>query len=217
MADTTAGPPKQGSELMHGPEPEIHRERPSGPINPWPRPVPFRHTLRKDTAMSELLVDFITSLNGHTSRKGWPGSGLQGRAWLGSASSPRSLPHRSEHLPPHVGSPRRGPGGPRRVQARKERRPSTSPRRRPRWCTPPWLEEPLTGPTPRLVRGDPVEAVPAMKEDGSGSSARRQPRPVPVTATGGRRPLPGSGCPPSSPGPRAQNASTTAPQRRPSR
>jgi len=29
--------------------------------------------LGKDTTMSELLVDFITSLDGHASGEGWPG------------------------------------------------------------------------------------------------------------------------------------------------
>src|SRR5881275_1496261 len=41
----------------------------------------------KDTGMRELLVDFITSLDGYASAEGWPGWwGLQGPeylAWLG--------------------------------------------------------------------------------------------------------------------------------------
>jgi len=41
----------------------------------------------KDTNMAELLVDFITSLDGYASGEGWPGFwGLEGPeylAWLG--------------------------------------------------------------------------------------------------------------------------------------
>src|SRR4051812_38933877 len=44
-------------------------------------------TPRKDTTMRELLVDFITSLDGYASGEGWPGFwGLEGPeylAWLG--------------------------------------------------------------------------------------------------------------------------------------
>ena len=42
--------------------------------------------------MRELLVDFITSLDGYASAEGWPGWwGLQGPStWRGSASNPRS-------------------------------------------------------------------------------------------------------------------------------
>src|SRR3954465_7826514 len=51
------------------------------------RPVQARDTRGKDTAMSELLVDFITSLDGYASGEGWPGFwGLEGPeylAWLG--------------------------------------------------------------------------------------------------------------------------------------
>ena len=41
--------------------------------------------------MSELLVDFITSLDGYASGEGWPGSGASRvrSTSLGSASSPR--------------------------------------------------------------------------------------------------------------------------------
>src|SRR3954454_18428834 len=51
------------------------------------RPVQARDTRGKDTTMSELLVDLITSLDGYASAEGWPGFwGLQGPeylAWLG--------------------------------------------------------------------------------------------------------------------------------------
>src|SRR6516225_8980903 len=43
----------------------------------------------KDTAMPELLIDFITSLDGYAAADGWPGWwGLEGPeylAWLGEA------------------------------------------------------------------------------------------------------------------------------------
>ena len=46
----------------------------------------------KDTTMPELLVDFITSLDGYASAEGWPGFwGLQGPeylAWLDEQPKP---------------------------------------------------------------------------------------------------------------------------------
>src|SRR4029079_433792 len=62
--------------------------RPSNLASPWShsqqRP---RDARRRRTAMRELLVDFITSLDGYASGEGWPGFwGLEGPeylAWLG--------------------------------------------------------------------------------------------------------------------------------------
>ncbi len=63
--------------------------------------------------MQELLVDFITSLDGYGAAEGWPGFwGLQGPeylAWLGE--QPERDPHDPdgrEHVPPHVRILRRG-------------------------------------------------------------------------------------------------------------
>src|SRR3954454_11566340 len=48
------------------------------------RPVQARDTRGKDTTMSELLVDFISSLDGYASAEGWPGYwGLEGPEYLG--------------------------------------------------------------------------------------------------------------------------------------
>lgn len=51
------------------------------------RPVRAHDSLGKDAAMSDLLVGFLTSLDGCASGEGWPGfGGLEGPeplAWLG--------------------------------------------------------------------------------------------------------------------------------------
>jgi hypothetical protein len=90
--------------------------------------------------MSELLVDFITSLDGYASGEGWPGFwGLEGPeylAWLGEqpevtylmgANTYRLMSGFAAGEVPLV----RTSSGPKR------RRPSTSSPRRPRWCSPP--------------------------------------------------------------------------------
>ena len=51
----------------------------------------YRRPKDKDTTMAELLIDFITSLDGYAAADGWPGWwGLQGPeylAWLGGQLS----------------------------------------------------------------------------------------------------------------------------------
>src|SRR5215217_2661179 len=67
---------------------ELIGKQPNGPdelvARGWSKLVT---PLGKETAMSELLVDFITSLDGYASGEGWPGFwGLEGPeylAWLG--------------------------------------------------------------------------------------------------------------------------------------
>ena len=63
--------------------------------------------------MPELLVDFITSLDGYGAAEGWPGWwGLEGPeylAWLGEAARRRLHdPDGREHVPPDVRVRRRG-------------------------------------------------------------------------------------------------------------
>src|SRR5215211_3408668 len=113
--------------------------------------------------MSELLVDFITSLDGYASGEGGPGvPRLARRAARGH------LPDGGEHLPPDVGLRcRRGPGGPRRVQGRRG-----GVRRRAHASVQGGVlllaRGAMTWANSTLVRGDAVEAVRAMKENGSG-------------------------------------------------
>jgi len=62
--------------------------RPSTRVSPWQHGQERRcHTSEERTLMAELLVDFITSLDGYASGEGWPGFwGLEGPeylAWLG--------------------------------------------------------------------------------------------------------------------------------------
>ena len=66
--------------------------------------------------MPELLVDFITSLDGYGAAEGWPGWwGLQGPeylAWLGEQPEADShSPDGREYLPRHVGIGRRRRAG----------------------------------------------------------------------------------------------------------
>ena len=121
--------------------------------------------------MAELLVDFITSLDGYASGEGWPGWwGLEGPeylAWLdaqpevtylmgantyrlmsgfAAGETPEGVDHFSADEEASVG----GLTGATKVVF------SAS------------LDEPLTWANTTLVRGDAVEAVRAMKRDGAG-------------------------------------------------
>ncbi len=121
--------------------------------------------------MAELLVDFITSLDGYASGEGWPGFwGLESPeylAWLGeqppvtylmgantyrlmSGFAAGSLPDGVEEFRPEEEA-----SVDELTQAPKVVFSST-------------LEEPLTWANCTLVRGDAVEAVRALKENSSG-------------------------------------------------
>ena len=121
--------------------------------------------------MKELLVDFITSLDGYASAEGWPGWwGLQGQeylAWLGeqpevtylmgaktyrlmSGFAAGDMPEGTDEFSDEE---QESVGG---LTAATKVVFSSS------------LEEPLTWANTTLVRGDAAEAVRAMKEDGSG-------------------------------------------------
>lgn len=121
--------------------------------------------------MRELLVDFITTLDGYASSDGWPGFwGLQGPeylAWLEeqpevtylmgantyrlmSGFAMGGLPEGTPELGPDEAESMGGlTGAPKVVFSAS-------------------LEDPLTWPNSTLVRGDAVEAVRAMKDEGSG-------------------------------------------------
>ena len=70
--------------------------------------------------MPELMIDFITTLDGYASGEGWPGWwGLEGPeylAWLGE-QPPDDVPDGREHVPADVRLRRRGRTGDRRRSA----------------------------------------------------------------------------------------------------
>lgn len=109
--------------------------------------------------MAELLIDFITSLDGYAAADGWPGWwGLQGPeylAWLGEqpeadytvlmgANTYRLMSQLAAEGEP-------GTGG---LASMSKIVFSTT------------LREPLSWPSTRLVAEDPIEVVRAMKKDG---------------------------------------------------
>ena len=121
--------------------------------------------------MSELLVDFITSLDGYASGEGWPGFwGLQGPeylAWLEEQPEVTYLMGANTYRLMSGFAAGEIPAGQDEFNADEEASVdeltqaskvvfSTS------------LEEPLTWANSTLVRDDAVEAVRAMKADGSG-------------------------------------------------
>jgi dihydrofolate reductase len=121
--------------------------------------------------MRELLVDFITSLDGYASADGWPGWwGLEGPeylAWLGeqpevtylmgaktyrlmSGFAAGEMPEATDSFNADEEESVAGLTGASKIVF------SSS------------LEEPLTWANSTLVRGDAVDAVRAIKQDGSG-------------------------------------------------
>ncbi len=121
--------------------------------------------------MSALLVDFITSLDGYASAEGWPGFwGLQGPeylAWLDEQPEVTYLMGANTYRLMSGFAAGQVPEGQDEFNADEEASVdgltraskvvfSTS------------LEEPLTWANAMLVRDDAVDAVGAMKEDGSG-------------------------------------------------
>jgi dihydrofolate reductase len=125
----------------------------------------------KETTMRELLVDFITSLDGYASAEGWPGWwGLQGPeylAWLGEQPEVTYLMGANTYRLMSGFAGGEPPEGQDDLSTDEEASVdgltqaskvvfSTS------------LDEPLTWANSTLVRDDAVEAVRAMKEDGSG-------------------------------------------------
>src|SRR5688500_12464788 len=119
--------------------------------------------------MSELLVDFITSLDGYASGEGWPGFwGLEGPeylAWLGEQPEVTYVMGANTYRVMSGFAAGDTPAGVDELTADEEESVdgltqaskvvfSSS------------LEEPLTWANSTLVRDDAVEAVRAMKEDG---------------------------------------------------
>ena len=114
--------------------------------------------------MRELMIDFITTLDGYASGDGWPGWwGLEGPeylAWLGEQPPVTYLIGANTYrlMYGFVGG---------ELPAEEESSVDEL-TRAPKVVFSASLEEPLTWANTTLVRGDAVQAVRAMKEEGSG-------------------------------------------------
>ena len=121
--------------------------------------------------MRELMIDFITSLDGYASAEGWPGFwGLEGPeylAWLGE--QPEVTYVMGAYTYRLMSGFAAGEMPPGTEEFRPEEEASVDElTRASKVVFSASLEEPLTWANATLVRGDAVEAVRAMKEDGSG-------------------------------------------------
>ena len=114
--------------------------------------------------MRELMIDFITTLDGYASGEGWPGWwGLEGPeylAWLGEQPPVTYLMGANTYRQMYgfVGG----------ELPAEEDASIDELTRAPKMVFSASLEEPLTWANTTLVRGDAVQAVRAMKEEGSG-------------------------------------------------
>src|SRR5580704_8656762 len=116
----------------------------------------------KDTAMPELLIDFITSLDGYAAADGWPGWwGLEGPeylAWLGEQpEGDYTVLMGATTYRLMSGFAAEGEPGTDALAGMSKVVFSTT------------LSEPLSWPNSRLVTQDPVEAVREMKRESSQS------------------------------------------------
>ena len=119
--------------------------------------------------MQELLIDFITSLDGYASAEGWPGWwGLEGPEYLEwlSQSPERDYTilmgaNTYNLMFSFVGDAERGDLRSDEADATDELTNAS------KVVFSSTLEEPLQWSNSRLVRGDPVEAVAAMKQEGT--------------------------------------------------
>ena len=121
--------------------------------------------------MRELLVDFITSLDGYASAEGWPGWwGLQGPeylAWLGEQPEVTYLMGANTYRLMFGFAAGELPAGQEGFAADEEASVDQLTQAA-KVVFSASLEEPLAWANTTLVRDDVVEAVRAMKEDGSG-------------------------------------------------
>ncbi|CAN3127357.1 dihydrofolate reductase family protein [Mycobacterium sp. smrl_JER01] len=121
--------------------------------------------------MPELLVDFITSLDGHASGQGWPGFwGLEGPeylAWLGEQPDATYLMGANTYRLMSGFAAGEVPNGQDGFRAEEEASVDEL-TQAPKVVFSSSLEEPLTWANSTLVRDDAVEAVRAMKSSGSG-------------------------------------------------
>jgi dihydrofolate reductase len=118
--------------------------------------------------MPELLVDFITSLDGYASGEGWPGFwGLEGpeyMAWLGEQPEVTYLMGATTYRLMSGFSEGQIPEGQDEL-TENEQASGDELTRAPKVVFSSTLEEPLTWANSTLVRGDAVEAVRALKHE----------------------------------------------------
>ena len=121
--------------------------------------------------MPELLVDFITSLDGYASAEGWPGFwGLEGPeylAWLDEQPEVTYVMGANTYRQMSGFAAGETPAGTDEFSADEEASIDGLTRASKRVFSTS-LEEPLTWANATLVRDDAVEAVRAMRESGSG-------------------------------------------------
>lgn len=121
--------------------------------------------------MRELLVDFITSLDGYASGEGWPGFwGLEGPeylAWLGEQPEVTYLMGAKTYRLMSGFAAGETPPGTDEFTANEEGAFDGLTKASKVVCSS-TLEEPLAWANSTLVRGDAAEAVRALKADGSG-------------------------------------------------
>ena len=121
--------------------------------------------------MRELLVDFITSLDGYASAEGWPGwSGLQGPeylTWLGEQPEVTYLMGANTYRLMSGFAAGELPAGQEEFAVDEEASVDELTRAS-KVVFSASLEDPLVWANSMLVRDDAIEAVRAMKEDGSG-------------------------------------------------
>jgi dihydrofolate reductase len=125
----------------------------------------------KDTTMAELLVDFITSLDGYASGEGWPGFwGLEGPeylSWLGEQPEVTYVMGANTYRLMSGFAAGQTPAGTDAFTADEEASVDGLTRAS-KVVFSASLEEPLTWANSTVVRDDAVEAVRAMKQGGSG-------------------------------------------------
>jgi dihydrofolate reductase len=125
----------------------------------------------KERTMRQLLVDFITSLDGYASADGWPGWwGLQGPeylAWLGEQPAVTYLMGANTYRLMSGFAAGEPPAGQEEFAGDEEASVDELTRAS-KVVFSASLEDPLAWANSTLVRDDAVEAVRAMKEDGAG-------------------------------------------------
>src|SRR5688572_21160325 len=121
--------------------------------------------------MRELLIDFGTTLDGYASGDGWPGwwgqEGPEYLAWVGEQPPVTYLMGSNTYRLMSSFASDEPPPGAAELEAEEEASMDDL-TRAPKVVFSNTLEEPLKWANTTLVRGDAVEAVRAMKEEGSG-------------------------------------------------
>lgn len=121
--------------------------------------------------MPELLVDFITSLDGYASGEGWPGFwGLEGPeylAWLGEQPEVTYLMGANTYRLMSSFAAGENPAGQDELRPEEEESVDGLTKAA-KVVFSSTLDDPLTWANATLVRGDAIEAVRAMKETASG-------------------------------------------------